>query len=287
MSTNKIVARTKEEFMADYVPTYRPIYSTFLGKSQLHTSEVGKAETRRVYAMGDIRTKHYTPKDTEIAQIAIMEKKKTYKKYFLVNQFVQSNFQDREGMEDVVRQVLDEHQLQADEMFLTGEGTANNNVVNNGLFYSSDENYVGITSEEIQSGSGRLGELHDVTIAAAEQSKLVAGQKVIFFYGTGVKPLFNSLYSTTQVAWKKALGEVLGAEFGLSQLPTQATPANTNGFIIANLAQTKLHYTVLPGLLDQGYEAKDMEWWFNFGLGSMSLEVLSKYGVVHQPLTLA
>src|SRR5687768_16190942 len=112
MPTNKVQLRAVEDFMSDYQPTYQPVYPLLLGKSQAYNEEVGSVDFRRANTVGDIRARQLTPKDTEIRQIAVGEAKKTFKKYFLANQFVQSALQDQQGLEDIVAQVLDEHQKQ-------------------------------------------------------------------------------------------------------------------------------------------------------------------------------
>src|SRR4051812_26135560 len=133
MATNKVLLRTVDEFMADYTPVYQPIYPLLLGKSQAYAEEVGQVNFKRANTVGDIRAHHITPKDTEIRQIAVGESSKAFKKYFLANQFIQSLLQDQQGIEDVVAQVLDEHQKQMDELILLGEGTSNSTMFNNGL----------------------------------------------------------------------------------------------------------------------------------------------------------
>ena len=286
--TNKINLRTVEEFMSDYTPVYQPIYPLFLGgKSQQYAREAGKLEFRRVQTVGDIRAKHLTPKDTEMQQVAVMEGKKTFKKYFLANQFILSDIQDRQGVEEVVSQVLDEHQTQMDELFLLGEGTSGSNVINNGLFYSGDANYTLESSAEVQADASDsyLYDLHAKVVSSAQQANQVAGRKVIVFYGSSILPLFNSLYETAVKPFKIALGEVLTG-YSFLQMPEAVTPANTNGWIVANLDQCKLHYTALPSLIDQGPNAEKMYLWFNFMMGSSMLEVLAKDGIIHQPATL-
>jgi hypothetical protein len=287
MATNKVTLRAVEEFMSDYSPIYQPIYPLFLGKSQQYENEVGKLDFRRVEAVGDIRAKHITPKDTEIRQVSVMEGKKSFKKYFLANQFTISQVQDRQGIEEVVAQVLDEHQLQMDELFLLGEGTSAGTVLNNGLFYSADANYTLKTSTAIVAGDGRLADLHAKVVASAQDAEQVAGRKVVMFYGDSILPLFNSIYSGAARPFKSVLGEVLGPNFSMVQMPKAATPAGASGWIVANLDQCKLHYTSLPQLLDQGHNAEKMYYWHNFMLGSTMLEVLAKDGIIHQPATLA
>jgi hypothetical protein len=287
MNTNKIALRTVEEFMSDYTPIYQPIYPLFLGKSQQYENEVGKMDFRRVEAVGDIRAKHITPKDTEIRQVAVMEGKKAFKKYFLANQFTISQVQDRQGIEEVVAQVLDEHQLQMDELFLKGEGTNAGNVINNGLFYSADANYTLKNSTAIAAGADRLNDFHSKVVGTAEDAEEVAGRKIIVFYGDDILPLFDSVYSSAARPFKSVLSEVLGPNFSMVKMPKAATPAGASGWIVANLDQCKLHYTALPQLLDQGHNAEKMYYWHNFFLGSTMLEVLAKDGIIHQPATLA
>jgi hypothetical protein len=286
MPTNKIVLRTVEQFMSDYNPIYQPIYPLFLGgKSQQYPREAGRLDFRRIATVGDIRAKHITPKDTEIRQVNVMEGKKSFRKYFLANQFQLSDFQDRQGVEEVTAQVLDEHQAQMDELFLLGEGTAGNNVLNNGLYWSGDANYLLLNSVEIDSTS-RLYDFHNKVVATAQQANQVAGRKVIFFYGALVLPLFNSVYDTAVRAFKAALGEVLGANYSFVELPASVTPSGANGWIIANMDQTKLHYTVLPELMAQGQNEEKMYLWMNFLMGSTMLEVLASGGIIRQPATL-
>lgn len=283
MNTSKIALRTVEEFMSDYTPVYQPIYPLLLGKSQKYAAEAGKHEFRRVNTVGDIRAKHITPKDTEIRQIAVMEGKKAFKKYFLANQFTLSEFQDQQGVEEVVSQVLDEHQIQMDELVLLGEGTSGSDVLNNGLFWSGDANYTLETSDEIAS-SGRLREFHTNVVASAKKADQLAGRKVCLFYGN-VIPLFRSLHENSERAVREVLQAALPA-YSFVELPEAVTPASANGWIVVNLDQVKMHYTELPALMDQGVNAEKMYAWFNFLMGSAMVEVLAKNGIIRQPTTL-
>lgn len=283
--TNKIVLRSVEQFMSDYTPVYQPIYPLFMGKSQKYAPEVGKMDFRRVETVGDIRAKHITPKDTEIRQIAVTEGKKTFKKYFLANQFTISEMQNREGVEEVVAQVLDEHQVQADELFLTGEGTAPGNQLNNGLFLSSDSNYTLISPAQIALAS-RLHDFFAKVVATAAKANQISGRKVIMLYGTEVKGLYNSLFPNSDNSVKAKLAEVLGPNYSIVEIPDAPMGGLGNGWIVANMDQTKLHYTELPQLLAQGTNEEKMYLWFNFMMGSMMLEVLAKDGIIRQPVTL-
>jgi hypothetical protein len=285
MPTNKPVLKTVEQFMADYKPTYQPLYPLFMGKSQQYVDDVGKINFKRAETVGDIRAKHYTPKDTEMRQIAVGEATKTFKKYYLANQFVLSHMQSAEGTDQVVAQVLDEHQKQFDEMFLTGEGSSDGSVTNNGLFWSGDDNHVTNSSVEIDS-TDRLVDFHNDVITTCTQADLLSGQKLIIFYGSNIVPLFDSIYSTAAKPWKSVLQEVLGSNYSLAKMPASITPSGAHGWLIANLDQVKLHYTRLPSLEAQGSNEEKKYNWFNFLMGSSMLECLASGAVIKQPATL-
>jgi hypothetical protein len=288
VGTNKPVMKTTQQYQSDFVMTYSPIVGLFLPKSQQYDEKVGKLELRRIEAVGDIRGKRYTPKDTHVHQINVTEREKTFKKYFDKSQFVISGLQDNENVDEVVNQVLDEHNAQMDERFLMGDapGTTPGTQLNNGLFLSSDSNYTLESSTEIAFGNTRLSDFHTKVVGTAQKSDQIAGRKLIMFYGN-VVPLFNSLYATSQVAWKQALQDVLGPDYALAVMPEEITPSGANGWIVANLDQCKLHYITLPKLVASGYDERNDEYWFNFLQASCMLEVLAKNGVIHQPSTLA
>lgn len=287
MGTNKIVLRTAEEFLSDYVPTYQPIYPLFLGNSQQYAQEVGSLSFKRAEAVGDIRARKITPKDTVIQQIGSKESSKTFKKGFLATQFVQSTFQDRQGVEDVFRQVMDEMQKQMDDLLLLGEGSADNNVENNGLFWSGDSNHTTESSVEIASGTGRLADFHTKIMANVQTADTVAGNKLIIFYGSNILPLYNGIYSDGSKPFKTVLSEVLGPNYSHMALPAAVTPSSSHGWLVVNRNMVKLNYTMIPGIHAQGVDERHNEVWANFAVGNCMLDVQALNAVIKQPATLA
>jgi len=286
MSTNKVQLRTIEQFMADYTPRYAPLYPLFLGNSQAYSEDVGQVQFKRLEAVGDIRSKHVTPKDTEIRQISVAESTKTFKKYYLANQFQQSALQERGSIEDVVRQVLDEHQKQMDELFLLGEGTSSSTMVNNALFWSGDSNWSEEGSATVDGdGKDPLIDLHAKVMATVHAADDVAGRKVLIFYG-GILPYFDGVYAANSTPFKSVLQNVLGPSYAPSvRMPSTITPNGATGWILANLDQIKLHYTALPKLHAQGVNDEKMYAWFNFLMGSCMVDVLAAGAVIKQPAT--
>lgn len=276
--------------MADYKPVYRPVFGLLLGNSQAYSEEVGTIDFKRVETIGDIRAKHITPKDTEIRQIGVREGSKTFKKYFLGNQFIQSELQNNRGNEDVVRMVLDEHNKQFEEIVSLGEGSADNNVVNNGLFWSGDPNHVTNESYEVleDANDDYLLDLYKKILSVARtQADLAAGRKVVMAYGSNITPLFDSLFSTSQAVFRERLSQGLGADYSVMSLPLNLVASGANGFLIVNLDQIKMHYCALPSLVKRGTNEEKGYDWNNFRMGSAMIDVLTLNGIVKQPLTLS
>lgn len=285
MSTNKLVLKSVDAFMADYSPTYQPLFPLFLPNSQQYSEEVGVQNFKRLEAVGDIRAKHITPKDTDIRQIAVKEGSKSFKKYFLANQFVQSSLQDQSRSEDVVRQVLDEHQKHMDDMLLLGEGTAGNNVVNNGLYWSGDSNYTLESSDELHNAPDTQGELYEAIMASVEAARDIDGEKLIIVYGSTALSKLNSLFPEQAVSVKGALDAALSGIGRIVRMPSAVTPSSANGWIVVTPSQVKLHYTALPQLKAQGVNEEKMYSWHNFLMGSCMVDVLVSGAIIRQPVT--
>lgn len=286
--TNKIVLRTAEEFMSDYSPTYKALYPLLMKNSQAYPQVVGELSFRRAEAVGDIRTKRITPKDTHIHQIAVAEGKKKFKKYFDAAQFRQSKFQDTDGIEDVIKQVLDENEKLQDELAAFGEGTSNSNMLNNGYFYSDDVNYTLESSVEVAAASSgyHLPDMHTKMMVTINKANLVDGEKVMVIYGSAACAKFDALYANSDAPFKRVISEVAEG-WTFLRMPDAISAGLGNGWIAINLDQIKVNYTVFPSLLGQGVNEELMHSWHNFILGSMMIEVKAKDGIIRQPVTFA
>lgn len=288
MTTNLIALRTPEQFMAGFVPTYTPLWGLLMSRAVQYPADVGEVALRRVDTVGDIRAGRITPKDTELKQIAVGEGKKYFKKYYFANQFVLSQFQDAQGIDDVTQQVLDEHNKHYDEVMLMGEGTTVGTQINNGLYLSSDPNFIVENSVEVASGGNdpRLLSLHTKIMDNVDKANRVAGRKVLIAYGSNFVPLFNGLY-TSGKSFRQSLQEALGANYTIVSLPTDTSLNSGQGWMVVNLDQIKHHYTVLPQLQKRGINDEKGYAWSNFLMGSSMTEVLAYGGIIRQPATLA
>ncbi len=185
----------------------------------------------------------------------------------------------------MIAQVLDEHQRHADDLLLLGEGTSASNMINNGLFWSNDPNYVLESSVEVDNANAWLTDLHAKIVTSKIKADLVSGKKIVLFYGATMMPKVNGLYAASAMPFKSSLQQVLGSNYSIAELPADVTPSGANGWMIVNVDQVKLHYTTLPKLAAQGVNEEKMYSWHNFLAGSMMLEVLASKAIIRQPVT--
>ncbi len=288
MATNKIQLRTVEEFMADYTPVYQPIYPLLMGRATKYSEDVGKVDFRRVSTIGDLRTRFLSPKDTSIKQIAVGSGKVSFKKYFLANQYIESELQEASNIEEITAQVLDEHQKQMDELMLYGEGTNPGSVVNDGLFYSGNANYTLNSDAEIDS-SDPLTSLHSEIVDQAMTANRLAGRKLVLFYGTETTSRLNGIYTTTPTPFRRVLADVLGPNYSFAEIPTDVLPSGgtTHGFVIVNLDMIKFHYVLLPTLRNQGVNEEKYYSWHNFLMASCLVEPMAKNAIIRTPITMS
>lgn len=278
--TNKLVQRTVDEFMADYTPAYNSIMPLFLGNSAAYSLDMSLVKLNSIDVVGDVRSKRFSPKDTEFKQIAVAAGSKNYNKYYFASQYLQSTMQDNEGYERIVAQVLDEHAKQADEVFVTGDGQSDATVKNNGLLYSMDPNY----TKNASVLTSTLSAIYQQIVNQVEEANAVDGEKLVLTYGSLMIAQYNSLFSGTNTPFSKTLADGLSG-VQIAKLPTSITPAGQNGFLVINRPKTKLHYTTLPKVDDAGIEAKTKTAWTNFIAGSSMLEPQAKGAIIRQPLT--
>lgn len=286
--TNKIALKEVDQFMSDFKPVYAPIFPLFAGRMKQYAEQVGVQNIFRLDAVGDIRQKHYTPKDTEIKQIVSKLSSKIYKKYFLKGQYRQSKLQDADGISDVIAQSLDEHFRHQDDLLFLGEGTSASDMINNGLFWSSDPNYRLENSTAVSAGSdAHLSDLHTKMMVTAGVANKLSGKKVMFVYGSTAISKMSALHASAPVPFQKTLAEALGVGWEIVLVPSDVTLGSVNGWIAVNMDQVLLHMTSFPKLDAQGVNDENGYSWHNFLMGSCMLEVLVDDAIVRQPCTFA
>jgi len=280
--TNNIVFRSVEEFMTGYTPQYTPLMPLFLAGARQHEATVGEHKYRQMSAVGDLRSRVITPKDTEIFQVGSAASSKAFKKFFLGSQYIQSNLQSREGYEDVVAEVLDEHFKQNDEIFLSGQ--VGGVQQNNGLLVSSDPNF---QLRSAPSAISTLDALYSEIMGEALTANETDGQKILLYFGDTMATRFNALFTETKTPLSAVLSESDAmSQYDFIKVPTAQLPSSlTNGFAIVNMGKIQVNYMLLPEVNKQGTNDEKNYAWTNFLMGSSMVDVKSPGGIIVQPLT--
>lgn len=281
MSTNLIISQTSQEFLSGYTPIYSPIYPLFTQNGQQYALQAAERTLRRAVALGDIRTKRYSPKDTEVKHFNAGPQDKVFKAYLNVVRFTHSIFQDASGVPDILSQALEEHQKAQDELLYFGDGATDGAQINNGLYFSSDANYVKESSSSL-SATNQLELFHQAVVSEA-RAVSVGGERSIIFYGDTCLAALDSLHASGGGTVLGNLIEVL-SDFNLIRSPKGLTPSGENGILVVNHAQVKTHYVTEPVILDQDTDRKEMQAWANFVQGSMMVDVAAPGGIRKLPL---
>lgn len=284
--TNLVKLKSVDQFLADFTPSYIPLVGLFLARGKQYTIEEGKLNFKRIEAIGDLEAKHFGAKDTEMHLIHAKEGSKVYSKYFFAAKYIQSALQSQEGVDSLKGQVLDIHNKQADRLFLTGEGTDNDTVKNNGLFFSKDPNFSAIASYEVEkdSAGNHLSDLYEKVMEIYERANVVEGEKMILFYGVNTLKKLNGLFTETKTSLSKTLRDALPG-VAINKIPVAVTPANAEGFLVVNMSQIDLHYTTLPIVRGEGVNEENEYVWTNFLLGSFMVDVKAADGICKQDVT--
>src|SRR5690606_5858361 len=95
--------------------------------------------------------------------------------------------------DDVTAKVLDEHHVQYDELLL-GDS------VNNGLYTSSDANYVleqaAAVLDDTNAEATKMS-LHEKIMVTADAANQIAGRKLLLIYGSTMVPIYLSMFSAS------------------------------------------------------------------------------------------
>ncbi len=281
MGTNLIISQTSQEFLAGYTPVYSPIYPLFTNGGQKYAMQAAERTLRRAVALGDIRTKRFSPKDTEVKHFNAGPQDKTFKAYMNVVRFTHSIFQDSQGVPDILAQALEEHQKAQDELLYFGDGATDGTQINNGLYFSNDPNYIKQSSSSL-AVSNQLLLFHQAVVSECH-AQSVGGQRSVIFYGDDCLAALDSLHADGGGSVLSQLQSVL-TDFSMIRSPVGLTPNGENGILVVNHAQVKTHYVTPPVILDQDTDRKNMEAWANFVQGSMMVDVMAYGGIRKKPL---
>ena len=277
--------KSKEEYLSTADLTFTPSILKIRKVNKSPMDGVEKVTFKRLDVEKDnITAENMTTGQTEVAHIKVGEAKKTFNKYVAGAQISQS-YRNGEAnkLGEVHSKVLRQYFKMWDKMGFDG---ANGN---NGVFNTSDEMAIKNASEAISGADNeaKLNSLIGVISAMKEQvsDSTASNDVLLYVYGKDLKkfmdqrlPNLGSVRSIVAETWP-------AAEFQ----EVSVLSKNSTGNVLVAISQglVTLNYVSMPDLGDQGTDNRSKEYWADYSMGALMVDVEEKGALIEQPLTFA
>lgn len=277
--------KSKEEYLATADLTFTPSILKIRKVNKSPMDGIEKITFKRLDVEKDnITAENMTTGQTEVAHIKVGEAKKTFNKYIEGAQISQS-YRNGEAnkLGEVHSKVLRQYFKMWDMAGMDGKNG------NNGVFNSKDPMAIKNASESISGADNeaKLNALIGVISAMKEQvsDNTASSDILLYVYGKQLKqfmdqrlPNLGSVRSIVKETWPEAeLHEISGV----------STANKGNGLVAISQGLVTLNYVAMPDLGDQGTDNRAKEYWADYAMGAIMIDVEEKGALIEQPLTFA
>lgn len=277
--------KSKEEYLATADLTFTPSILKIRKVNKSPMDGIEKITFKRLDVEKDnITAENMTTGQTEVAHIKVGEAKKTFNKYIEGAQISQS-YRNGEAnkLGEVHSKVLRQYFKMWDMAGMDGKNG------NNGVFNSKDPMAIKNDSESISGADNeaKLNALIGVISAMKEQvsDNTASSDILLYVYGKELKqfmdqrlPNLGSVRSIVKETWPEAeLHEISGV----------STANKGNGLVAISQGLVTLNYVAMPDLGDQGTDNRAKEYWADYAMGAIMVDVEEKGALIEQPLTFA
>lgn len=277
--------KSKEEYLATADLTFTPSILKIRKVNKSPMDGIEKITFKRLDVEKDnITAENMTTGQTEVAHIKVGEAKKTFNKYIEGAQISQS-YRNGEAnkLGEVHSKVLRQYFKMWDMAGMDGKNG------NNGVFNSKDPMAIKNASESISGADNeaKLNALIGVISSMKEQvsDNTASSDILLYVYGKELKqfmdqrlPNLGSVRSIVKETWPEAeLHEISGV----------STANKGNGLVAISQGLVTLNYVAMPDLGDQGTDNRAKEYWADYAMGAIMVDVEEKGALIEQPLTFA
>lgn len=285
MSTDFIQEiKSKEEYLASANITFAPSILKIKKVRKTPMDGIEKITFKRLDIDKDnITAEGMTTGQTEVAHIKVGEDKKVFTKYIKGAQISQS-YRNGEAnkLEEAHSKVLRKYLMMWDKMGFDSEHN-NYGIFNNRDPKSIDNESVAITGATDQE---KLGALIGVISAMKEQvSNTTASNDVLLYvFGSKLKqfldvriPNLGSVRSIIKETWPEAeIAEVAGVSSDTTKM----------GLVAISQELVTLNMVSMPSIGDQGTDTRAKEYWADYDMGSLMVDVEEEGALIYQELTM-
>ncbi|MDR0676928.1 MAG: hypothetical protein LBF97_07840 [Elusimicrobiota bacterium] len=293
MSTDKITLEiTTEKINETYTPIYVPIF-TLLTNQKKYEEKVGQVKLEEANLIGDAKARKITEQDTEIKHAQSAKEKKNFVKYFFGIKYKQSGFQDNTDFTKIANIILDENMMHFDKIVFQGDLDKGGVPINDALWNSTDKDYITKPSSTISSTTSLndIKEIFDELIQESEENVGNIPKQFILVgkFANNLGKYINNTATTYLQAIRdayNATGKQISFEVAPQNIIKDLDTNNSNGVLLFAPQKVTFHYTKLPSIDDQGYNAENKYTWMNLFFGSSKVSIDKLGAMIKKPLIL-
>lgn len=286
MSTDFInEIKTKEEYLESANITFAPAILKIKKVKKIPMDGIEKITFKRLDIEKDnITAEALTTGQTEVAHIKVGEDKKIFNKYIKGAQISQS-YRNGEAnkLGEAHSKVLRKYLMMWDKMAFDSDNE------NYGVLKNQDPKATKNSSTSISGADdqAKLGALIKVISGLKEQvSNTTASNDILLYvFGADLKkfldvriPQLGSVRSIIKETWPEAeIAEIAGV----------STDVKEQGLVAISQELVTLNMVSMPEISDQGTDTRAKEYWADYDMGSVMIDVEEEGALIYQPLTMA
>ena len=282
MATNLNVLRSVEEMQQDVVITYAPFFLTLKNQKAWETAIEEQKLTKIAGSDADIEARLINSQDTEIKQTKANKSSKVFNKQIFLLEYLESNFQKDTALPQLNNRVIKNMSKQLDYQVWNGTH-------NNGLFVSSDPNYVTNTAATLpaaingNNGIDALAMLFNL-LQQQVDSTTGSGDVLAAIYGKDLLGYLRKLFPATGTSYL----DIIKANYPNitpTEVPTNLASTD-NGILIVSQEMVESNHQALPQIYKAGVDERKSEAWVQYIFGTAFIDVMDMGGIIKQPVTI-
>ena len=280
--------KTLEEYKNVLIFTRTSLFAPIATRNIINPGEVDVSKFIKLDIEKDtIRAEKLNPEQTEKARLATESRTRSFNPYLKGAKMIKSWY-SRGSLEAMSNKVMFEYSKMWDIQTFVGEDG------NNGLFTSTDTDYVTNSAATIPVSSGtgfnRVQALVGVFADLKTQvgSETASNNLVIYLQGTDLLALWNGITENNETPVSQIVRQMFGGAAIFVEVPAALAPGITgNHVIVVSNDVASIDSAGAPDISGVGQNGENEYDWANYIIGSSQVNPEEHGGIINQPLTFA
>jgi hypothetical protein len=278
--------KTVEEYRSSLLFTRTSLFAPFARINTVNPGEVDVSKFIKLDVEKDtIRAEVLNPSQTEKAHLKTADKTRTFYPYMKGAKMIKS-WRSRGSLEEMSNKVMFEYSKIYDKQTFVGEKG------NNGLFSSTDADYVTNSASIIPASSGtgfnRVKALVDLfaVLKAQVGAETASNDLLVYLQGDDLLTLWNGITENNETPVAQIVKQMFNATF--VEVPAALAPGIVgNHIVVVSNDVASIDTAGVPDISGVGPNNEDEYDWANYVIGSSQVNAEEHGGIINQPLTFA